>query len=314
MLSSAALIAGTTIGGGFLALPRATAPAGAAPSAAALVACWAFLLHGAFALAESTLDVMGDTDTSSEATYAPVTVFSVAQRAFGPAGGAAVGALFFVLMLSTLVAQLSKGGTLLADLGLPRTLSVLGVSALFSAVSFGLHGPAVERVNTTLTATMLAAFGGIVAAARAAGWTAAGLARADPAYFFPVRASAVQGAPWSIPVFLQLLVYTEVVPVICGRLRDRTKVKQAIALGSTVPLAMCIVWTCVALGLVDPTHAASQQAVGGGDGLGFDPVRALLLRGAAGGGGISRLVLLLAGSAIATTLIGSFLALAQVRP
>jgi len=80
-----------------------------------------------------------------------------------------------------------------------------------------------------------------------------------------------------------------------------------------VPLAMCVVWTCVALGLVDPTHAASQSLVGGGDGLGFDPVRALLLRGAAGGGGISRLVLLLAGSAIATTLIGSFLALAQVR-
>jgi hypothetical protein len=46
------LIAGTTIGGGTLALPAAAAPAGFVPAAAALVGCWLFLFVEAVLLVE----------------------------------------------------------------------------------------------------------------------------------------------------------------------------------------------------------------------------------------------------------------------
>ena len=51
--SQAALIAGTTIGGGFLALPASTSPCGAAPAAVGLVGVWLFLLGGALSLSNA---------------------------------------------------------------------------------------------------------------------------------------------------------------------------------------------------------------------------------------------------------------------
>jgi len=44
VFSQACLVAGTTIGGGFLALPLATAPLGAVPATVGLVLTWLVLL------------------------------------------------------------------------------------------------------------------------------------------------------------------------------------------------------------------------------------------------------------------------------
>ena len=51
--SQAALIAGTTVGGGFLALPAATAPCGAGPAALGLLGTWLFLLGCALSLSNA---------------------------------------------------------------------------------------------------------------------------------------------------------------------------------------------------------------------------------------------------------------------
>lgn len=48
--SCAALIAGTMIGAGVLALPDVTAPAGFVPSSAALTAVWAYMVASALLL------------------------------------------------------------------------------------------------------------------------------------------------------------------------------------------------------------------------------------------------------------------------
>ena len=117
VLDSIAIIAGTSIGGGFLALPFATAPAGFVPSAVGLLASWFFLVSCGLAFAEATvtkmdinhsaamLDPEGDADINSD-----VSVFSVAQDAGGTAFGGLAAVLFAVRSLATISAQDSKAG------------------------------------------------------------------------------------------------------------------------------------------------------------------------------------------------------------
>jgi tyrosine-specific transport protein len=134
------------------------------------------------------------------------------------------------------------------------------------------------------------------AAAPSSGWTPSRLLlRTDLSALLPRR----QGQGWAIPVFLQLLVYSEVVPLVCQRLGgDGAEVRRALFFGSLVPLAMCIVWTLVAVGLVPPEALAAN----------LDPVDSIIRKGSSW---VSLSVLVLALSAITTTVIGTFLSLAQ---
>ena len=52
-LASVAILAGTAVGSGCLAIPRATAPAGVIPSSAAMTLVWAFLCFSALCIVES---------------------------------------------------------------------------------------------------------------------------------------------------------------------------------------------------------------------------------------------------------------------
>jgi amino acid permease len=318
VLNCASIIAGTTIGGGFLALPYATAPSGALPSSIALVGCWLYLLANAFALADANLYVIQElSDQKSESTdgsvtgnsiSGPVSVFTLAKAAFGRPGGAVAGLLFFSLMLSTLIAQLSKIGTLFGGSYLGRSGGILLWVCLMAGVSFSRGQLFAEKVNTALTALMMASFAALVAAARGAGWTSAGLQRADFSRLVPRPGQGY--ASWAVPIFLQLLVYAETIPLVCFRLKDKAKIRHAIFLGSFVPLLMCIVWTLTALGLV-PVTAASAAT-----GTMIDPVQVLINSASTAttfsfSHVVTYSVKSLALSAVATTVIGSFLVMSQ---
>jgi tyrosine-specific transport protein len=103
--------------------------------------------------------------------------------------------------------------------------------------------------------------------------------------------------PGAIPTFLQLLVYGEILPTVCRLLQYQVgPIRLAITLGSILPLGLEVGWAALGIGLVLPTTAA--VIVG-------DPVDALL----AAGGPVQAPLLTLAGTAILTTIIGSYLAL-----
>ena len=51
--ASVAILAGTAVGSGCLAIPRATAPAGVIPSSAAMTIVWVFLCFSALCIVES---------------------------------------------------------------------------------------------------------------------------------------------------------------------------------------------------------------------------------------------------------------------
>eukprot|EP01041_Mallomonas_annulata_P003586 gene3586-7130_t len=359
LASCAALVAGTTIGGGFIALPYVTMPVGAAPSVLSLILCWTYLLCSAFSLAQATLGVIKyDTTHNNTQVLTPnddsdhdkISVFRIARFCFGPYAGVTAGILFAVLMLSTLVAQLSKAGSLGAQIIslskiIPCTLNKLGLSpesmatviyALIMSTLTFRHGQTfAEKMNAALTALMMFSFGAMVSIAPSSGWSVAGLKRANFACLLPAifgrRNQLQQPHSWSIPVFLQLLVYSEVIPLICTRLKDEKQVRKAIVMGSSVPLVMCVVWTLTAIGLIPyniradlitATAAAGAIATASTTTtIPIDPVDILMAGSlssitnspisAFANFLISKAVSVLAFSAISTTVIGSCLTISQ---
>ena len=339
LLSCISLIAGTTIGGGFLALPAVTAPVGAFPACACLFACWAYLTGCALSLSSAIfrlsdegnrnschyLNQIEDYNKTSDGVNlganTEFSIFRVAKRTFGNTAGAVAAGLYVVLMLSTLVAQLSKIGNISASWSSSSASRLLGIaifSGLMYAIAFMQDDLLVtERVNSLLTAMMMGSFSAIISAAPFSGMDLRRWQRADFAPLLLSRSSSVSGQPWAVPVFLQLLVYTEVVPLVCARLRDEKKVRQAIVLGSVIPLLMCVVWTLVAIGLTPVTTAAVLMM--------DDPIDSMmrsiqqLTVGAASSSSLLRFapivlsnsVTAFALSAISTTVIGSLLTVSQ---
>ena len=308
MISQAALIAGTTIGGGFLTLPTATAPCGAAPAAVGLVAVWFFLLSGALSLSNAIFMLKRRHPNHDQYTVLQenLSLFSLVRECFGNTAGIAAGFMFLLLVKVTMVAQLSKIGVLLK-----ASFPVLGrhVWTVIFSSAMGLlctcgSKEEIERLNDVLTTTMLSSFAVLVLLAGGSGWSADGLRRADYNSLLPSKSS-----PWAIPIFIQLLIYNEVVPLVASRLQDEGKVRKAIVYGSLIPLAMCLAWSIVALGIVpyNPLYV--------GDGVIYDPLTKLgdlvLSKGGLVGKAFLASVNILAGSAICTTVIGSILASTQ---
>ncbi|KAL9184103.1 hypothetical protein ACHAXT_002189 [Thalassiosira profunda] len=307
--SQAALIAGTTIGGGFLALPAATAPCGAAPAALGLVGVWLFLLGGALSLSNSIFMLKrsyGKDEIETRDANSEVSIFSLIKECFGSTAGILGGLVFLLLVKVTLVAQLSKIGVLLEGTmpALDRRVWTSLFSVAIAALCLVAKQRRIERINDALTATMLTSFSILVALTGGCGWHVDGLKRADFKSLTPTT------SPWAIPIFIQLLLYNEVVPLVSGRLNDERKVRQAIIWGSSVPLIMCLVWSCVALGLVP--YEPSQMA----SGVIYDPLNKLgEVVSAKGSAFVGKAFLAsvsaLAGSAICTTATGSILASTQ---
>jgi amino acid permease len=310
VFSQACLVAGTTIGGGFLALPTATAPLGALPATIGLSGTWIYLLGCALSLSDSFYMLLRSDNTSRGNGEEGLSIFTISKACFGNIAGVVSSALFLTLVYATLIAQLSKMGTILH--GVFPAMSAFSGTVAFSTIlgAVCLLGSArkVERMNDFLTGTMLLSFLSLVGIARTSpNWSPAGLSRADYRPLLPPAAGAT--SPWAVPVFIQLLLYSEVVPLIASRLQDQRKTGLAIVGGSAVPLFMTLTWTYIALALVPfspaastSTAAAAAAAAAAAKSVLYDPLAQLT------GRGILASVNTLAVSAICTTAVGSVMA------
>jgi tyrosine-specific transport protein len=244
-----------------------------------------------------------------------ISIFSLVRQCFGNTAGFLTGLLFLLLIKATLIAQLSKVGVLLEEidilnLGLNRGLCTILFSFIVATTCLVGKQRSIERINDVLTSTMLLSFASVVALASRSGWSLDGLNHINYKSLFP----SVGGgeSPWVVPIFIQLLLYNEVVPLISDRLGDEKKVRRAILFGSSVPLLMCLIWTCIALGIVPYDQSLfdcrSSNAI-------YDPLSRLGERVLTKGGFIGNLFLvsvnIMAGSAICTTVFGSILATIQ---
>jgi amino acid permease len=326
--SQAALIAGTTIGGGFLALPAATAPCGALPSALGLIAVWIYLLGCSLSFANAIFLMKGSsiltkdiekTTRNEDKDDCEISIFSLVRECFGNTAGFASGLLFLLLTKATLVAQLSKIGVILESntvvfSGIQRGHWTILFSFIVTTTCLVVKQRNIERINDVLTSTMLLSFATLIALAGRTGWRIDGLKRSCFKSLFPSLGHARNTAPmtWVVPIFIQLLLHNEVVPLVSARLGDEKKVRRALIYGLFIPLLMCLIWSCVSLGIVP-----YEPPMGGGLAK-YDPLSSLgervLLKGSSGSI-IGKLFLTsvntMACSAICTTVFGSILATTQ---
>jgi len=282
LVGATALVAGTTVGAGVLALPTVASTAGFVPSTTTLlVCCGASIATGmvraprppAARAPPPRLSPQGPDpappppsqmiaevalNTMCELGAGGVGLRTSVERTLGKGGTAVFTLAYLFLHYCLLVAYISKGGELVSDLAgalpLPAVApewGSLGYVAGWGALCFYTEPRVMDRINTTLVGGVVAAFLGLLAVA---------LPSVEPGLL--LEGSDWGAVPDSVPVIALAYVYHNVVPVICTALEgDRDKVRAAIVLGSVVPMAMFVLWDAAALGLPGAVAGGAGDAV-----------------------------------------------------
>ncbi|MDA0267506.1 MAG: tyrosine transporter [Cyanobacteria bacterium] len=247
LVACTALIAGTTVGAGILALPAVTLPAGILPSTTMLIAVWIYMVVSGLLVAEVNLNTMY---TSGQPRLG---LLATVQRILGRSGAIGAGGVYLFIHYALLVAYMARGGSILATaLGRFGPVETVLPNWVGSALFVGLFGGLiyfgserwVGRLNGAFFAILLVAFGGLLALT---------LSDLNPAQFLNHNWAAVGAA---LPVMFVALVYQNVVPIVTTRLEgDISKIRWAIILGSLIPLVMFLGWNAAILGSgqIDPT-------------------------------------------------------------
>ncbi|KAK3277973.1 hypothetical protein CYMTET_14061 [Cymbomonas tetramitiformis] len=282
-----ALIAGSAVGGGVLAIPAATASAGVVPSLTFMTATWIFLCMQGLLLAEVTVATMKRTKKRS------ASILSLAKGTLGEGMGKFLAVLFVLFSNAVLIGQLSKGGTVLSSFLTDVASSGPIYSAAVFLVAFSVAAlinkggiKFADIANQALLFLLLAAFAALMGV---------GIVNMDMAN--------VAHTDWTrslstVPTFLQVLNFANLLPIVCTYLGGNLKrIRTAVLLGSAIPLLVCMAWDVVALGLVP---------FKGGMGLLADPVNVLISTGSVW---VSNLAIVFSMCAVYTTLIGTYFTL-----
>jgi len=336
VFKAAMLIAGTTVGGGFLALPQTVViPIGGfSVTAISLFGVYLFFLAQSFVLVDCLIwyrqnvpqPLHGKSNTEEDFSSAAIGIPSLARYSLGPVGSIVSTVLLVILMESTLVSQLSRAGSLLAQNGFLKffgeycnmfqyrmgcaVASLAGVALAFGGKKKALHNEnrsddnvessssrtLATDANAILTSTfLLSAVLLFNAGSSVANWSHCFAANSSSASSVISLARSIIAAT---PTMLQLLVYAEILPNVSKMLRYQKKpILIAVFIGATIPLILLTGWAALGLALLPPNPAMLRSQ---------DPVDILLSSSQTS---IRVWLLTLATSAIGTTILGSFLAL-----
>ena len=282
-----ALVSGTTIGAGILALPATTIEAGFGPSALTLIASWAYMAASALLIAEVNVNTLCSLERNS------VSIKSMAGETIGPVGATAASVAYAFIHYCLLVAYMLEGGKLLIEL-----VPALGAAGLPDAAVFAALGGGALLVASTSQADKAnsALFTGVVGSF--ALLVGVGASQISPQYL--AHASPAAALP-AIPVCVLAFTFHNIVPTIAYQLGcDLAKIRTAILAGSAIPLVMFLLWNGVILGSV-PFEAAEAARSAGEV---FDPLEALRQGASTGGAALGSLVRVFSLLAIATSFIG----------
>lgn len=284
VLGSTALIAGTTVGAGILALPTVTLPSGVAPSTVLLIAVWLYALISGLLIAEVSLDVMRKEGANSS-------FLAMVENILGKPGAILAGGAYLFLHYALLVAYIAQGGEILLralPFNLPNWAGATIFALLFGGIMYFGRPKLIEKLNSALVFVVIASFAGLLFLAS----KQVNL----PQFVFQDWTKLTA----AIPVMLVALFYHNVIPVITIQLEgDEQKIKQSIFFGSLIPLIMFIAWNAVILGSVN--LELLQEFTGAEK---FDPLENL--RNGSGGNSLGIIVSIFSEFAIITSFIGFF--------
>ncbi|MBD2532807.1 tyrosine transporter [Nostoc flagelliforme FACHB-838] len=289
VLGSTALIAGTTVGAGILALPAVTLPSGIVPSTSGLIAVWLYALVSGLLVAEVTLNTMRTQGRSS------MGFLGVVEKILGKLGARIAGGAYLFMHYALLVAYITEGGKILGSAAakvwgmqvLPTWAGTTTFTLLFGGIMYLGREKFIEKLNSAFVGIVIVSFLGLLFL---------GGRHIQSAQLVFQDWSALGSA---ISVMAVALFFQNVVPLVVTQLEgDAHKIRQSIFIGSVIPLIMFLAWNAVILGSVNPNmlHGAS-------DGMSvFDPLQ--ILRAGGAGEWLGVLISIFSEFAIVTSFIG----------
>jgi tyrosine-specific transport protein len=289
VLGSTALIVGTTIGAGILALPAVTLPSGIVPSTSGLIAVWLYALVSGLLVAEVTLNTMR---TEGRAN---IGFLGVVEKSLGKVGGRLTGGVYLFMHYALLVAYITEGGDILESATakiwsvqiLPSWVGTMAFTLLFGGIMYLGREKFIEKLNSAFVGIVIVSFLGLLL-------LAGGHIQITQLLFQNWSALGSAISVMSVALFFQ-----NVVPLVVTQLEgDAHKIRQSIFIGSVIPLIMFLAWNTVILGSISPDmlHGTSN------DKIIFDPLQVLRAGGA--GEWLGVLASIFSEFAIATSFIG----------
>lgn len=230
ILGGALLVAGTSIGGGMLALPVLTSVAGFLPSIVIYLLSWLFMAGTGLLFLEISQWLKGEAN-----------IVSMADSTLGHTGKSFAWFLYLFLFYCLTVAYMVGCGNIFVDLShsyIPDWLGPFVCTLLFAPL--------------ILISTGLASFLNI--------WLVAGLAISYFGFVFLgfryVNPDLLRFQDWSfslrvLPIAFTSFAYQGIIPTLATYMHhDAPKIRKAILIGSFIPLIAYTIWEWLILGIV----------------------------------------------------------------
>lgn len=246
VLVGSLLVAGTSIGGGMLALPVLTSQAGFLPSFVIYLGCWLLMASTGLLFLEVSQWIKGESN-----------ILSMAEYTLGSQGKVFIWIIYLFLFYCLTVAYMVGCGNLLIELSqnsLPVVAGPLIFTLIFSPLLL-IPTAWASRLNTFLVAGLVVSYLGFVILG-----------------FHYVNPSFLTFHQWSyslqvLPIAFTSFAYQGIIPTLAVQLNhEPSKIKQAILIGTSFPLVAYITWEWLILGIVPVDgplglHAALQQGL-----------------------------------------------------
>lgn len=237
LLSATCLVGGTCIGGGMLALPLSTAPAGFGPSFLLMLVCWLGMTLSSLLLLEATLWMEKGAH-----------MITLCGSLLGRPGKMIAWTLYLFISYASLVAYTAGGGDQLADTLSEFTrfsLSKESASVLFfllfgTSIYFGSR--TVGRINAIFFIGMIAAYVALITL---------GMRHVDVDLLKHRDFSPLLLAT---PLMLTAFSFQTLLPSLAPYLkRNINALRISVVLGTTLALLVYVVWQFFILGVI-PLH------------------------------------------------------------
>ncbi|CDR34167.1 amino acid permease [Criblamydia sequanensis] len=249
MLKGALLVAGTSIGGGMLALPVETFWGGFLPSIVIYFICWALMASTGLLILETSLWMHEESN-----------LVSMAEKTTGSYGKIFAWVLYLFLFYMLTLAYVTGCGGLLREL-FHNQISEKAAPWIFAGLfaPFIFSGPrVVSKLNVFLMAGLFIFYFAFV-------YFGISHIKIDLLKRIDISKSLI-----GLPVAFTAFAYQGIVPTLFGYLKhDAKATRKAILIGSSLPFFAYVLWQGLIMGIVPPfgegslseAHQLGQNAV-----------------------------------------------------
>ena len=268
-----ALVAGTTVGAGMLALPAVCQQSGFVPSTCTLAACWLYMICSGLLLLEVNLDTM------CESGGGGVSLISMTDRTLGKGGTRFAWCAYVFLHYALLVAYISRVGEIVGDaVDLDRSICSIAFAAGLGGFVYAAPDKVLEKANNALVFAVIGTFLPLLYIAGESvdpanlievhDWVVSLFSYGQLYVLMSCFVHLLQAVPGTVAVIALAFVYHNVIPVVANQLEgDRDKSRTALVLGTAIPFVMFVLWDGAVLGGISADDLAS--------GVNLDPLSTL---------------------------------------